>query len=127
MAANTKILLIEDDHDFRQLVEFDLKKRGYQVVTASDGDEGLQKIQSEKPALVLVDIKMPKVDGYTFVRRVKREEETKDLPVIVLTSFEPMKDMFQMEGIGDYFVKSANMEGLFKTIERNLKENRARE
>lgn len=120
-----KILLIDDDHDFRQLIEFDLKRRGYQVVTASDGEEGLQKVKSEKPGLVLVDIKMPKMDGYTFVRRLRREEEGRDLPLIVLTSFEPMRDMFQMEGVQDYFVKSANIEKLLLTIEKHFKDKRS--
>lgn len=119
--SNQKILVVDDDQDFRQLIVFDLKKRGYNVVTASDGEEGLQKVTTEKPNLVLVDIKMPKMDGFTFVRKLKKEEGMERLPVIVLTSFEPMKDMFKMEGVGDYFVKSANMEGLAKTIETHLK------
>jgi CheY-like chemotaxis protein len=115
-----KILLVDDDRDFSQLLEFDLKKKGYQVVLAGNGEEGLEKVQSEKPCLIVLDIKMPKMDGYTFVRRLKKDPSTKDIPLIVLTSYEPMKDMFQLEGVSDYFVKSVNMEGLLQTIEKNL-------
>ena len=116
-----KILPVDDDQDFAQLLEFDRCKKGYQVVRAANGEEGLQKVKTEKPALIILDIKMPKMDGYTFVRRLKKEPESKDLPMIVLTSYEPMKDMFQLEGISDYFVKSANMEALLKVVEKYLR------
>ena len=118
--AGEKILLVDDDRDFSQLLEFDLKKKGYQVARAFNGEEGLEKMKTEKPALIVLDIKMPKMDGYTFVRRIKKEPENKDTPLIVLTSYEPMKDMFQLEGVSDYFVKSANMEGLLKAIGKYL-------
>jgi CheY-like chemotaxis protein len=118
--AGKKILLVDDDQDFAQLLEFDFKKRGYQVVTANNGEEGLAKAAAEKPNLIILDIKMPKMDGYTFVRRLKKDAETKDVPLVVLTSYEPMKDMFQLEGVSDYFVKSANMDNLMKTVEKYL-------
>ncbi len=115
-----KILIVDDDVDFSQLLEFDLKKRGYTVVAAGNGEEGLEKAKAEKPALIVLDIKMPKMDGYTFVRRLKKDDDTREIPLIVLTSYEPMKDMFQLEGVHDYFVKSAEMQGLMKTIEKRL-------
>ncbi len=113
-----KILIVDDDQDFLQLLEYDLKKHGYTVICANNGEEGLQKALSEKPSLVVLDIKMPKMDGYTVVRRLKKEPETKDIPLIVLTSYEPMKDMFKLEGVDDYFVKSVNMDGLMITIKK---------
>ena len=118
--ANPKILLVDDDQDFAQLMEFDLKKRGYDVVTAHNGEDGLAKAIAENPVLIMLDIKMPKMDGYTFVRRLKKNQSTKDTPLIVLTSYEPMKDMFQMEGVSDYFVKSATMDKLFKIIKERI-------
>jgi len=118
--ADEKILIVDDDPDFVQLLEFELKKKGYQTSTAFNGEEGLQKAVSVKPELIILDIKMPKMDGYTFVRRLKKEPDTKEIPLIVLTSYEPMKDMFQLEGVRDYFVKSANMKSLLEAIERNL-------
>jgi CheY-like chemotaxis protein len=120
LMSGKKLLLVDDDQDFAQLLEFDFKKRGYQVVTANNGEEGLAKAASEKPNLIVLDIKMPKMDGYTFVRRLKKDPDTKDVPLIVLTSYEPMKDMFQLEGVTDYFVKSANMENLMKAVEKHL-------
>ena len=118
--SGEKILLVDDDQDFAQLLEFDLRKKGYQVSRASNGEEGLEKVKADNPSLIILDIKMPKMDGYTFVRRLKKEAGTKDIPLIVLTSYEPMKDMFQLEGVTEYFVKSVNMENLLKTVEKSL-------
>lgn len=123
MAAG-KILIVDDDHDFAQLMEFDLKKKGYAVVKACNGEEGLEVALREKPDLIMMDIKMPKVDGYTLVRRLKKDTETQNIPLIVLTSYEPMKDMFEMEGVNDYFVKSVNMDGLLRTIEKLLSQSK---
>lgn len=117
-----KILIVDDDCDFLQLLEFDLKKRGYDTVTAGNGEEGLERALAEKPDLIILDIKMPKVDGYTFVRHLKREDATRDTPLIVLTSYEPMKDMFKLEGVQDYFVKSADIDNLLIAIKKNLGE-----
>jgi len=125
MMANPKILIVDDDQDFLQLLEFDLKKHGYQVLAAANGEEGLQKAKTDRPALIMLDIKMPKMDGYTFVRHLKKDADTKDIPLIVLTSYEPMKDMFRLEGVRDYIVKSVNMEGLLASIEKNLKPQEA--
>ena len=118
--AGKKILVVDDDPDFAQLLQFDLKKKGFDTVVAGDGEQGLEKAASEKPDLIILDIKMPKMDGYTLVRRLKKDDETRQIPLVVLTSYEPMKDMFQLEGVSDYFVKSANMDGLMKTVEKYL-------
>ena len=115
-----RILIIDDDPDFSQLLEYDLKKHGYEVLRAGNGEEGFDKACKEKPSLILCDIKMPKVDGYTLVRKIKKETDIKNTPIIILTSYEPMKDMFHLEGVNDYFVKSVNMDGLLKTIEKHL-------
>jgi CheY-like chemotaxis protein len=120
--ANFKILVVDDDPDFRQLLQFDLKKNGYETLSGCDGEDGLVKALSEKPDLIILDIKMPKMDGYTFVRRLKKEDATKNIPLVVLTSYEPMKDMFQLEGVKDYFVKSADSTELLKTIKERLSE-----
>lgn len=118
--AGGKILIVDDEADFAQLLAFDLKKRGYQVATASNGEEGLAKIKTEKPGLVLFDIKMPKMDGYTFVKAVRKDPATAALPMMALTSYEPMRDMFEMEGVNGYFVKAARMDGLFEAIAKHL-------
>lgn len=116
----SKILLVDDDKDYRDLIELELRKRGYTVVGASDGEEGIEKVAAEKPDLIITDIKMPKMDGYTFARNLKKDETSKQIPLIVMTSYEPMKDMFKMEGYSDYYVKSSDIKELCTVIERNL-------
>jgi len=118
--AGKKILIVDDETDFAQLLVFDMKKRGFEVMTASNGEEGLKKIKEFLPDLIVFDIKMPKMDGYTFVKNAKKEPEAKDVPMIALTSFEPMREMFEMEGVNDYFVKAARMEELFTAINKYL-------
>jgi len=115
------ILLIDDDQDFAKLVGITLKHRNYQVVLAQDGEDGLKKAELIHPNLILLDIKMPQMDGFTFVRQLKKNDKIKDIPVIVLTGFEPMRDMFEFEGISDYFVKTSDKELLFQTIEKHLR------
>ncbi len=110
-----KILIVDDEADFAQLLAFDFKKRGYQVVLASNGEEGLAKIKSEQPQVVIFDIKMPRMDGYTFVRAVKKDAAFAALPLIALTSYD-MKDMFEIEGVNHYFMKAAKMDGLFDAL-----------
>lgn len=118
--AGKKILIVDDEPDFAQLLVFDMKKRGFDVATAANGEEGLRKIAEIKPDLIVFDIKMPKMDGYSFVKNVKKDPEMKNVPMIALTSFEPMREMFEMEGVNDYFVKSARMEALFTAINKHL-------
>ena len=122
--AGNKILIVEDDPDVVQSFTSNLKKRGYEVVSTSDGAEGLAKAMQEKPDLILVGVELPGMDGFTLVRRLKREPAAKGIPIIVLASNEPVKDLFLMEGVQDYFIKSVNPEGLFAAIEKNLSSRR---
>ena len=116
-----KILIVDDDPDYSQLLEINLKKKGFQVTCASNGEEGLEQIGKEKPELVILDIKMPKMDGYTFVRQLKKNPQTKDITLVVLTAYEPMKDMFKLEGVSGFFLKSGSMKDLLTMVEKNLR------
>ena len=118
--AGQKILIIDDNQDFVRLLEVNLSKRGYQVVTAANGAEGLKKVETEKPQLILLDIKMPEMDGFTFVRLLKKDEKIQKIPVVVLTGYEPMRDMFRFEGVEDYFLKTDDTKDLLKAIEKIL-------
>lgn len=117
---SSKILLVDDNPDFLKILETRLTKYGYQVVSAADGPEGLEKARTEKPQLIILDIKMPQMDGLTFVRRLKKEDAIKDIPVFILTDFEPMRDIFALEGIKDYFPKTGDMGLLLKAIDQKL-------
>ena len=102
-----KILLVDDDEALRQLYSAELINKGYQVVVASDGDEGLEKAKAEKPNLILLDIMMPKTDGIAALTKIKQETELKDIPILMLTNFGQenlVKQAFDL-GAADYLLK----------------------
>jgi CheY-like chemotaxis protein len=82
-----KILIIDDDADVREVLRIALTSgRDYTVVEAADGEAGLEAMRTEKPQLVLCDLKMPKLNGYQFLVRISKEKDLRQTPVIVLTS-----------------------------------------
>ena len=121
-----KILVIDNDPKILELVKARLEANQYQVVSATDGEEGLSKAESERPDLVIADIKMPKVDGYTFVRQFKKDESNKKVPIIILTGYANMKDLFAVEGIDDYLVKPFEAETLLKKIAPYFDSNKSK-
>lgn len=115
-----RILIIDDDADFLDLLRYRFERENCEYITAGDGEEGLSKAKTFLPDLIMVDIKMPRMDGYSFVRELKREEATSNIPIVVLTSYEPMRDLFNVEGIKDYVVKSTDMTVLWNTVSKYL-------
>jgi len=88
-----KILIIEDEETLRRaMVEF-LKEESFSVVNAEDGEKGLAMAISEKPDLILLDIILPKLDGYEVLSRIKKDEKTKNIPVILLTNLESVENI----------------------------------
>jgi len=81
-----KILIVDDNQDGRELVVKVLKTRGYQTIEAVDGEEALEKAAAERPDLILMDRSLPKIDGYEVTRRLKGQEEFKDVPIVALTA-----------------------------------------
>jgi CheY-like chemotaxis protein len=80
------ILIVEDIPHILELLEVTLKFKGYDVVTARNGDEALEYIASEKPALILTDILMPKLDGYALAQRVRSDPQTRHIPIIFVSA-----------------------------------------
>ncbi|MGQ9676500.1 MAG: response regulator [Chloroflexota bacterium] len=87
MEKQAKILLVDDDPDFIAATVEVLNSQPYEVITAKNGVEGLEKARSEKPDLILLDIIMPRMDGFETCQRLKSEPELADIPVVMLTSF----------------------------------------
>lgn len=81
-----KILIAEDERDIRDLVSFTLQYAGYDVLTASNGEEALQLAFKEKPDLILSDVRMPKMTGYEVCKRLKADPETQHIPVVFLSA-----------------------------------------
>lgn len=101
------ILVCDDDPLLVELMEFRLKAKGYDVVTAADGEEALKKMASAKPSLVVLDAMMPRLDGFEVLGRIKDDAELADTPVIMLTARKGEKDIVSAleRGAEDYLVK----------------------
>ena len=117
-----KILIIDDDSTTRRMLTHCLTAAQYAVTCASDGREGLTRICEEKPDLIILDVLMPQMDGYTFLRTLRRDELNAVIPVIVLTAKDRMQDLFGFEGIGkeDYLIKPYKPEELLAKINSKL-------
>jgi DNA-binding response OmpR family regulator len=116
-----KILVIDDEPDVIHMIKARLEKNQFTVVTASDGVEGLQKVDDESPDLIVLDVMMPKMDGYTFIKQLKVKQQSNLTPVIVLTAKGQLKDMFEMEGVSDYLTKPFQGHELLDKINLHVK------
>lgn len=111
-----KLLVIDDAPEILMLLEAKLKESGFQVVTACDGKEGLEKISGEKIDLIILDVMMPGMDGYATLKELRIRSELKSIPVIMLTSRHAMRDSFEAMDV-DYFVpKSPDTKELIEKI-----------
>jgi DNA-binding response OmpR family regulator len=119
--VSTKILLVEDDRDLSDGLRLRLETRGYEVVAAYDGEEGMKLVGSDHPDLVVLDLIMPKCDGFTMIREMKRSKELSVIPIIVITARRQMKDLCELEGVTDYLSKPFDGEDLINRINWNLK------
>ena len=79
----TKILIVDDEITFIKTAQIRLEAIGYEVITANHGLAGLEKAENEKPNLIILDILMPMMDGYTMLREIRQKEDLKDIPVIM--------------------------------------------
>jgi len=103
-----KILIIEDEEIISNLLAKKLSQVGYEVKTAFNGQEGLEILEQEKPDLVLIDIVMPKKDGFETISEVKGDPTLKDIPIIIISnSGQPVElDKAKEMGVNDWFIKT---------------------
>ena len=87
-----KVLVIDDDKKNRYLISFLLEKEGFEVVMATNGFEGIEAARKQQVDLIIMDIKMPKMDGHETTRRIRRLKKYKSIPIIALTSYAMMED-----------------------------------
>ena len=114
----TTILLVEDDENQRLLYEQELMHEGYEVVTASNGKEALEKVQEKLPDIVIMDINMPKMDGIEAMGRILGKK--KEIPVIINTAYSNYKDSFMSWAADAYIVKTSDLSELKEKIKEVL-------
>lgn len=108
MSASKRILLVEDDRFLRRACDASLRQRGFTVIQAVDGEEGLRLARTEVPDLILLDLLMPKVSGVEVLRALKADPTTKAIPVLILSNSSREQDVSEVIGLGavDYWVKA---------------------
>ena len=122
MSERPVVLVADDDPDILQLVAFRLERAGYEVVQATDGEEALRLAVELKPDLAVLDVTMPKLSGYDVTRKLREQEETRDLPVILLTARVQEADValgFEA-GADDYVTKPFSPQDLLARAEAIL-------
>jgi two-component system cell cycle response regulator DivK len=118
-----KILIVEDNEDSRELLAKVLRNKGYMIVEAVDGEEAIEKVVSEKPDLVLLDISIPKLDGYEVARRLKGREDVKDIPIVAVTAHAMKGDREKViaAGFEGYISKPVNVRELPEQVRSYLR------
>ncbi len=123
-----KILIVDDEPDVVELVEYNLKNAGFDVIKSADGNEALKKIQNENPDLILLDIMLPNIDGFEICKILKRNPDTSAIPIIMLTAKAAEVDKivgFEL-GADDYITKPFSPRELVlrvKTLLKRIKGN----
>ncbi|MBN3037957.1 MAG: response regulator [Candidatus Omnitrophica bacterium] len=119
--AKKKILVVDDEAALVDMIKMRLEASDYEVVTASDGQEGFEKIEAEKPDLVILDILMPKMSGYDLLRKLRQEKGAiQYTPVLVVSARGRMKSLFEEIGISDFLAKPFDGLELMDRVERIL-------
>ncbi|OGY87790.1 MAG: hypothetical protein A2233_02130 [Candidatus Kerfeldbacteria bacterium RIFOXYA2_FULL_38_24] len=106
--ANNTILLVEDDEMLHTMYTQKFTKEGYEVKSAYNGAEGIELAEQYQPSVILLDIIMPKMDGFVALKKLKKNEATKHIPVILLTNLGQEEDIRKGRELGatDYFIKA---------------------
>ena len=112
------ILLVEDDKNQSLLYEQELRQEGYEIITAFNGKEALEKVQEQLPDIIIMDINMPKMDGIEAMGRIL--SNNKNVPVIINTAYSNYKDSFMSWAADAYIVKSSDLSELKNTIKEIL-------
>ena len=121
-----KILVVEDNPEIAELLSRQLRRNGYEVAIAENGDKGMRMAKSEKPDLILMDMELPVVAGWDATRRIKGDAETKAIPVIALTAHVTSGDreLGYQSGADGFLHKPIDFPQLFERIESLLKRAR---
>ncbi|MBN1870124.1 MAG: response regulator [Candidatus Omnitrophica bacterium] len=119
-----KVLVVDDEEMLVEFIKIRLEGNGYLVETATDGTEGLLKVEQTNPDLIILDIYMQPMDGYTMLKELRKNEKTKDIPVIMLTASGKKREVFEAEGISDYITKPFDSQDFLTRIGRVLEQGK---
>ncbi len=117
-----KILVVDDELHIRNILKFQLEKNGYLVLLAENGEEALQMVRKESPDLVILDLMMPKMDGFEVCKRIRENYQTTQIPIIMLTAKSDLPDRLKglKDGANDYLIKPYSNEELLLRVQNVL-------
>ena len=121
-----KILVVEDDKFLRELITQKLSREGYDVVGAVDGEEGVVKAKKDQPNLILLDLILPGIDGFEVLSQIKKDPETSEIPVVILSNLGQKEDVDKGKSLGaiDFLIKAHfTPSEIIEKIEEILKES----
>ena len=123
MDGQKKILLIDDEEDLLKMLKLRFQQEDFNVLVALDGDVGLKLAEQEVPDLIILDIMMPKMDGYTCLKEMRNLPKTKDIPVLMLSGKEEEKvrDLFAFQKISGYIEKPFELDDMVAKVREILK------
>jgi len=112
------VLVVDDDQDLLKMMKIRLEAEGFEFMSADDGEEMLRIVKIKKPDAILLDIMLPKMDGYSALREMRKDDEFKDIPVIILSAKEKKKvgDLFALEDIKYFIEKPYDAKDLIEKI-----------
>ncbi len=115
-----RILVVDDERHIVRLVQVNLERAGYEVLTAYDGVEALEKVKSEMPDMVVLDVMMPRMDGFEVLKNMQADPRLQNIPVIMLTAKAQDADIFRgwASGVSSYLTKPFNPRELLVFVER---------
>ena len=119
----SKILIVDDEQDIVETLTFMLKQRGYECIFAYDGETGLKLAKEEAPDLIILDVMMPKINGYKICRLLKYDARYKNIPIIMVTARgqEQDKAIGEETGADEYITKPFEFSDVIERIEKYLK------
>lgn len=125
-----RVLIIDDEAQLQELLTIAFTSRDYKVFTASNGEEGLKLASSKKPDIIVLDIKMPRLNGYEFLSRIRKDEHLRETPIIVFTSLTEDSNRSDEEWansleVADFVSKPVEPLGLVERVERVLSSKNA--
>ncbi len=117
-----KILIVDDEADIIEILQFVLESRGYECITATDGEEGLRLARESNPDLIILDVMMPKINGYKISRLLKYDSKYKDIPILMITARSQEEDKLIGEetGADEYITKPFQVDYVVEKVESYL-------
>jgi len=123
MEGQKKILIVDDEEDIQKLLKIRLEQESFTVLVAGDGEKGIKLAELEMPDLIILDIMMPKIDGYSCLKEIRRVQKTRNIPILMMSGKEEEKvrDLFAFQKISGYLEKPFELDNLVAKAKEILK------